>query len=131
MYSDNTEIIRSNLEELNRRERIGAEQRHILISELASLLIDINGAENQEEIYAAFKSALGEECSLSDKLELCRHLCRPLKTSDIDKISPLAEAFVSHEKIAVVKNNYNNTELECFSKIIPRAKSVYCPTFEE
>jgi len=136
MYSDNTEITRNNLEELNRRERIGAEQRHILISELASLLIDINGAENQEEIYAAFKSALGEECSLSDKLELCRHLCRPLKTADIDKISPLAESFVSvaagsHEKIAVVKNNYNNTALECFSKVIPRAKSVYCPTFEE
>lgn len=136
MYQDNIEIIRKNLEELSRRDHIGAEQRHILISELASLLINSEDGRHNGEIYSNFRTALGEVCSLSDKLELCRHLCRHLKSTDIHMISPLAESFVSvaagsHEKIAVVRNNYNNMALERFSEVIPRAKGVYFPTFEE
>ncbi len=135
MFNDSTETILKNLSELNRREHVISEQRRILIADFARTLFESRDGVRPEEIYSLLLREAGERCLTEDKIELCKNICRLMNITELGSVSPFADldnavAAGSHEKIAIVRNDYNNRAFERFSGVIPRAKAVYSPDFE-
>ncbi len=127
--------VKDSLSELKRRTDIITEQRSILVSELADVIIGEFGSDSPEMIYREFLSAIGG-AEVTDKLTFThkltenyssQDLVRLLLSADSDDFAPAG----AHGKISYIRNRYNDEAYSKFSSVIPHAKPVYRADFEE
>ena len=127
--------VRDNLTELKNRTDIINEQRSILVSELADLIIGKFGSDSPEMIYKEFLSAIGT-AEVTDKLIFTEKLTanysnedliRLLLSADSDELAPAG----AHGKISYIRNRYNDEAYSKFSSVIPYTKPLYLSDFEE
>ena len=133
MTEENIEIILKNLADLSARDALTKEQRHLCLEQLYLELCAIYD-NNSAAAYENITHLLGDRITTEDKIFLCRKICD--EESDISKAYPSFGAPHmkvppgAHGKVAYVRNRYNDTAFDTFSRLVPHSRAIYHTTFE-
>jgi prephenate dehydratase len=130
--NDNIAIIRDNLRELDGRIALAEEQRQISLSLLASELLDDTDHTDALDIYTRFCSML-TVASGEDKIFICRRLAERAELLGEVENNMLSfsenTAAGSHEKVAYLRNRYNDEAFAYLTASMSNAKPVFASSF--
>ena len=125
-------VLADNLRELDSRISLAAEQRQISLSLLASDLLEATNNTDASDIYSRFCTTLPRACG-EDKIFICRRLAAHTELfSEIeDNMLSFSENTTagSHEKVAYLRNRYNDEAFEALTSPMSNAKPIYVSSF--
>lgn len=131
------QTVAENIRLLQQRLDIHTEQRKLCIDQLVSMLLAAKQAPLPRELYEEFMLLLGEEADRQTLFDFCDALASGYEKRGISlSASPTfsgqdSAAPGSHEKIALVRNHYNDNAFSHFSDLLPHAKASYYADFYE
>lgn len=125
-YTDAIKVHCKNLHELSLRSELSRRQISNTAMQLAELMLKNEGGEDAGALYKKFR-ALSPYIESEDGANFCRMLARSDKITSSTGYGNAVPG--SHGKVAIVRNEYNESAFSVFSHMINNAKSIYSPSF--
>lgn len=131
-YTDKAEILKENLRELDMRANATAEQRVIILDELAKLICIQHPEKDPKELSRIFFSNI-DKPSPYDAISICKEIsCRPSFQDGLKRLLLIGSnedtPAGSHGKIAYTKNKFNDLAIEAFVDATNNAKPISVPS---